>query len=232
MSSNTQNSMAAFITLVPEHFFPAIGEVMVSHAWLDRKLNEAIYLLAGMDHAAGVSVLSPVSSTQSRALMLQNLARTKATDLSKLCKILVLGDLIAKLSEGRNYVAHGVPYSWSPSEGKLFYHRDTTLTNPQITQKPAYTATIASLGVLSQQLVMAGTWLGMLMPSWLPDGFDPKDKTFDEIRAVAIHHDHWDDDARFPWQPELTIKLKKEGNKPLNDTKTRTPGEPKNDDQH
>jgi hypothetical protein len=214
-------------TLVPVHFLPAIGLVIVHHAFMDSQLQAAIRLLAGNDYKTGVSILAPVTSTAIRAGMLQNLARTTARDLSFLCKLLVLGDVIILVSNQRNILAHTLPYAYSPPKDNLgplsdeiLYFREVNKTIPQIKIQPPYKASLESLAKLSYQISLIGVWLGMLQRTSMPDGMIIPGMSTDEIREVvgkqATHHPHWDNDALFPWPDKLARKLRTESRNQVN----------------
>jgi len=215
-----RQSLTSFVTLVPDTFFPSIGRVLVSHAFADRELSKAINFHSGMDRGAGVAVLSAVTSTADRAKMLKNLARVRAKTLAELCKYLVLADLMKTLSESRNVIAHNIPYMWSPSNGEISYHKDTTLVFPQITQEAAFSTTIAKLEKLADELMRTGTWLGIALPGCVPDGVSVAGKTAQEIHDLLIEHagchPDWQDDKQFPWQTQWKRRLKEERKKPQN----------------
>lgn len=216
MDTHNFNSMSH----IPDHFMPAIGQVMVQHAFMDSKLQNTICLLSGMSYNAGVSVLAPVTTTKTRATMLQHLARTMAKDLSYLCKLLVLGDVIAEVSNERNIIAHTIPYFYSPSTDEIGYFKEVNKTNPQISQQPPYTATVKSLYDLAGRIQLVGIWLGMLQPNCLPNGIMREGMNFDEvvdaIKKHATRHPDWDNDACFPWQDRFRGKVDHESRKPLN----------------
>lgn len=194
--------------MVPEHFLPAIGAVMVQHAWMDRNLQYAIFNLVGVDRNAGIAILSRIQMTSARAEIFKNLARVKTNDIGRLCKMLVLGDVINDLCEDRNTIAHKLPYAYSPSEDQLTYFKDVNTTNPQISAQPPYIATVRDLKQLANNLCLAGKWLGMLLPIHVIGG------TSDE--PILDCHPDWHDDGRFPWSDKFQKKVENESGKPQN----------------
>lgn len=196
------------ITGIPDHFLAAIGLVMTYHAFMDNRLQRSIFQFAGIDGATGVSFLSKVQATSTRAEIFKNLARTKEPNLVRLAKMLVLGDVVAKLCEERNIVAHTLPSSYSPSKDELVYFKDVNMTVPQIRVQPPYLATVASLTDLAGRLGEAGIWLGMLLPNWSSDNKAP-------FENLAPHPD-WDEDGKFPWSAALKAKMESESKKPQN----------------
>ncbi len=222
------------MTLIPDHFLPAIGLVIVNHAFMDTKLQAAICILAGINYNSGVSILAPIYSTSTRAEILQNLARTTAMDMTSLCKLLVLGDLIVEASTERNIIAHTLPYFHSPSKDPLDpfkdeigYFKEINKTIPQIKQQPPYTANLESLTKLSRKMLKIGACLAGLEKNYLPDGVDLSGMTSDErityIRSHATHSPVWNDDGQFPWPDKFERKLQNESQKPQNSQRVRKP---------
>jgi len=201
-----------FIVGMPDVFYPAIGRVIVSHAFADGKLNDAINFHSGMDGAAGIAVLAPVTSTADRAKMLKYLARVKSKTASEYCKYHVLAHLITDLSELRNKVAHNIPYAWSSRE--IMYVKKTNLTMPQITKEEIERFTLQRLANIALELHKVGVWLGIALPGVFPDGFSPAGKSFEEIRAILLEnagtHPEWLNDDAFPWQAKFKARMKEE----------------------
>ena len=70
-------------TLVPVHFGPLIGQMVVYHAFMDQQLKLTIVKMAKMDTNAGISVLTKLPQTRARVEVLQNLAATKVRDIKR-----------------------------------------------------------------------------------------------------------------------------------------------------
>lgn len=185
-------------TLLPLHFLPLIGRVMIEHTLMDSALNTAISHIARLDRNASISILAKVPNTSTRASILQNLAHSKILDDSQAIKTVVLADLIVKCSEVRNILAHSVPYSYSPSRDEVIYFRDVVQTFPQIKTQPPYKASIKSLTALIEETREVSLWLGMMLPNWIPDG-KPLDHTPEP-------HPSWTDPAQFAWPDKFQHK--------------------------
>lgn len=212
--------MLAPRTMVPDHFMQPIGVVMVQHAYLDRNLQRAVCHLAGMDHSVGVSVLTKLNSTSSRASILQNLARVKVDNLSQLAKFLVLADVVTGLCSERNSVAHGLPYRWSPSGNELIYFQDVNLTSPQLKIQPPYCTTPDSLVDLARRLELAADWLGISIPKWQKGGTVYSGRPPESEGATLSDDQRWLDDVAFPWPDLHRKKMENERNKPINQGKS------------
>lgn len=180
---------------VPDEFLPAIGLVMVQHAYMDRELKSAICRLAGLDHNAGISILLRLQNTKARSDVFRNLAVTQTNELSMRRKLEVMCNVIGELCAERNTIAHVIPYWWSPSTGELGYFKDGNFTFPQLQGRPPYVASIESLYDLARRMSEVGIWLSMLAPSWSADS--------NISDASKSHHPHWNDDAMFPWKDRL-----------------------------
>lgn len=214
-------------TLIPDHFMPAIGLVMVTHAHMDAQLQNAIGLMSGMGYNSVVSVLAEVTSTGTRAAIFQNLARTAEHDLNVLCKMLVVGDVIVSVSRERNVIAHGTPYWYTPSKDpsdptkdQIGYFKEVNKTVPQIKQQAPYVADLKSLGTLANQIRLAAGCLYGLQKNNLSGNNDLSAMAPDEriayIRANATRSPRWTDDAHFPWPDKLKRKIESESKKPQN----------------
>ena len=214
------------ITFVPDAFLPVIGLVMVTHALMDNKLQEAICFVGGIDYTVGVSFLSEVEMTVKRAGIFKNLARVKEPNLNQMAKMLILGEMVVKLSEERNIIAHQVPYWVNSENSQIGYFKETNKTNPQIKVQPPYVATIDSLVSLARKMESVAICLSMIIPQCLPDGVDIKGKTSEELRALLISHPRWSDDAQFPWPDKLKSKIASERHKPQNSHRTPKPTAP------
>ena len=90
---------------IPSNFYPALGRVMVQHAFMDTQLQQTIIFLAKMDSNAGISILMKMTQTSARAEVLQNLATTKIRGIKRRSKVLVL----AVRPEGANHQWRRVP---------------------------------------------------------------------------------------------------------------------------
>ncbi|NOT40461.1 MAG: hypothetical protein HOP13_08215 [Alphaproteobacteria bacterium] len=198
----------------------SIGVVMVQHAYMDRNLQAVICHLAGMDHSAGVSVLTKLNSTASRANILQNLARVKVENLPQLAKFLVLSDVVVNVCTERNSIAHGLPYSWSPSKNELTYFRDVNLTWPQLKIQPPYCATPESLADLAQRLEVAAECLDISIPKWQKGATWYSGRPPESEGATLADDPQWLSDAAFPWPELLQRKIESERNKPTNQGKS------------
>lgn len=209
MAAGTDNVVPG--TFVQAHFLAPIGLVMVQHAQMDVKLQNAIIHLSGMDINSGYSVLSKVQMTNARVEIFQNLARTKAETIERLAKMLALADEMREICDDRNIIAHSTPYAYSPKNDEAIYFRDVNKTAPQIKIQPPYRASPATLIALAGRFMQAATWLNMLLPLWKKDGVDDP-----FLPENCTCHPHWNDDAQFPWQDKYLDKLKAESRKPQN----------------
>lgn len=198
---------------------PAIGLVMVSHAFMDQQLQIAICAISGIDYSSGVSFMSEVS-TNKRAEMFKNLAKIKEDDLHQLAKMLVIGDMIGLLSNERNILAHTIPHSRDASSSKIGYFKDKNKTFPQISVQPPYTATVDSLEKLASEMFNVGIWLGALQKTHVPDGSIEENCSYDEminiLNQTGTRHPMWYDDMKFPWRDKYLAKLTSESRKPQN----------------
>lgn len=202
--------------MVPDHFMPAIGLVMVQHAYMDQALQAAISHLSGMNYSVGVSILSQVNSTASRAEIFRNLARIKEPVLVQLAKFLVLADVVRDLCKERNIIAHTLPYAWSPSNNELTYFQEVNKTEPQLKIQPPYLATPESLKKLGANIEIASMWLNLSIPKWESDGKRWHFGRPDDPSAVLVDDARWRDDAAFPWPEKLKGKVAAESKKPIN----------------
>lgn len=212
-------------TYIPDSFIPAIGRVMVEHAFMDQQLQIGVCILAGMDYSCGVSFLSEVLMTSKRAEIFKNLARTREPDVEKLCKLLVVGDIVVDLSAERNNIAHYLPYWVNGEATEIGYFRDETKTVPQIASKPAYIATVPKLNDLAEKLRKVGFMLAGLQRIRLPDGLNFDGLTAEEFREKLAKYGQesslWTDTAQFPWQDKLAKKIEKERARPQNKERSK-----------
>jgi hypothetical protein len=176
--------------LVPDHFLPEIGLMMVTHAFMDREIQYTIFHLAKTDRVAGISILSSILQTSARAEILQNLALTKVRGQRRRCMLLAMVGAIHDLCKDRNIIAHLLPYSYSPSMDQLSYFRDVNTTNPQIKIQPPLNVTVASLQKMAHEMTLVGVWLSSFRgrhPDW-------------RRRSVG----------RFPWPDRFRDKVQRE----------------------
>ena len=210
------------MTLLPKTFLPAIGNLMVAHAFLDSSLQKAIFAMSNVDFSIGISLLSD-AMTSRKSDIFKNLARVTEHKLESLCKMLVLADLVDELSTKRNVFAHHLP-DWANADGtEIGYFKDVNKTSSQIRVLPPVVATKQSILTLATELENVGLWLNMFIPSTMPMGTDIAGKTVEQIVALQVRHPRWDDDAQFPWQDKLRDKLKRENHKPQNNHRKLKP---------
>jgi hypothetical protein len=214
------------ITFVPDEFLPAIGLVMVTHAFMDNKLQQAICYIGGLDYTVGVSFLSEVEMTARRAGIFKNLARVKEQNLNQMAKMIILGEMVVKLSEERNIIAHQVPYWVGANNSEIGYFKEINKTRPQIKVQAPYIATIESLVSLARKMESIAIHLGMITPHYLPEGTDIKGKTAEEVRDLLIADPRWTDDTYFPWPDKLKKKIENLRNQPQIGKSESKPSDP------
>ena len=175
-------------TIVPVHFSPLIGQMVVTHASMDKELQLTIIKMTKMDFNAGVSVLTKLLQTRARIEILQNLAITKTRGIKRRAKLLALAEKIRKINDDRNTIVHGLPYSYGPLEDEAYYYRDVNLTYPQIKKQAPLKVTPDSLNELINQFWLTGMWLSMF----------------------RNRHPKWNQDAQFPWPDIFRDKVRRE----------------------
>ena len=67
-------------TIIPDHFLPEIGYVVVQQTQLDHAINEMIWFLAEVDHTEGRSITSAVINLSTRLEIFRRLTIVSVTD--------------------------------------------------------------------------------------------------------------------------------------------------------
>lgn len=172
-------------TLVPRHFLEPIGFVNVRHTQLDRKINETIACLLGIDFSSAIAMLAPVLNLSTRSDMLKNLIPLKVPGVRDRCKLETLRREAESLSRERNRLIHDLPYSYSPSNDSISMVRSETWTFPQIKATPPNHVTPSYLYELGNKMLQVEVWMGL--------------RFMQDLDGQRTPHPDWLNDAAFPW---------------------------------
>ena len=179
-------------TIIPEHFLPEIGYVVVQQTQLDHAINEIIWFLADVDPTEGRAITSMVFNISTRLEIFRRLTIVNVTeemDRKKLQAIVIrAGELVGI----RNRIEHDRPDSYSPSKDEITFFREESLTEPPIKVQPPTLMTRKSLKELGDEMFKIKKWLGLYLPRF-PDR----------------KHPDWSDDALFPWRDILQRRFGK-----------------------
>ena len=172
-------------TIIPDHFLPEIGYVVVQQTQLDHAINEIIWFLAEVDHTEGRAITSAVINLGTRLEIFRRLTIVNVTDEMDRSKLQAIRIRAKELVRIRNRISHDRPYSYRRSKDEIVFYREENLTEPQIRAQPPTLMTRKSLKELGDEMFKITVWLGRYLPNF-PDR----------------KHPDWSDDALFPW-PDL-----------------------------
>lgn len=181
-------------TIIPDHFLPEIGYVVVQQTQLDHAINEMIWFLAEVDHTEGRAITSTIMSLRTRLEIFRRLIIVNVTDTMDCDKLQAIGIRAGVLISIRNRISHDRPYSYSRSKDEIAFFREENLTDPQIRDQLPTLMTRKSLKELGDEMIKITNWLGLYLPKF-PDK----------------KHPDWNDDAMFPW-PDLLQRRFEEPN--------------------
>ncbi len=181
-------------TIIPDHFLPEIGYVVVQQTQLDHAINEMIWFLAEVGHTGGRTITSLIINIGTRLELFRRLIIVNVTDeidRDKLQSIRIRAEELVRI---RNRISHDRPHSYSLSKDEISFFREENLTEPQIKDRPPTLMTRKSLKELGDEMFKITIWLGLFLPKF-PDR----------------KHPDWSDDALFPW-PDLLKQRSQEPN--------------------
>ncbi len=181
-------------TIIPDHFLPEIGYVVVQQTQLDHAINEMIWFLAEVDHTEGRSITSAIINLSTRLEIFRRLTIVNVTDEMDRNKLQAIRIRAGELVGLRNRISHDRPYSYSPSKDEIAFLREENLTEPQIRAQPPTLMTRKSLRELGDEMFKITIWLGLYLPKF-PDR----------------KHPDWSDGALFPW-PDILQRRSGEPN--------------------
>ena len=181
-------------TIIPDHFLPEIGYVVVQQTQLDHAVNELIWFLAEIDHTKGRPITSAIINLGTRLEILRRLIIVNVKnekDSNKLEAIRIrAGELVSK----RNRISHDRPYDYDSSKDEITFFREENLTEPKIKAQPPTLMTRKSMRELGDEMITVTNWLGLYLPNF------PTRK-----------HPDWSNDALFPWS-DIFQKLSEKQN--------------------
>ena len=183
-----------FGTIIPDHFLPEIGYVVVQQTQLEHAINELIWFLAGVDHTEGRTITSTIINLRTRLKLFRRLTIVNVTDKMDRNKLQAIAIRAGELISMRNRISHDKPYSYSKSKDEITFLREENLPEPQIKDRPPTLMTRKSLKELGDEMIKITKWLGLYLPNF-PDR----------------KHPDWSDDALFPW-PDILQRQSEEPN--------------------
>ena len=169
-------------TIIPDHFLPGIGYVVIQQTQLDHAVNEMIWFLAEVDPNEGRTITSMIISLRTRLDIFQRLTIVNVIDEMDRKKLQAIAIRAGELARIRNRISHDRPDSYSPERDEIVFFREENLTDPQITDQPPTLMTKKSLRKLGDEMIEVTKWLGLYLP-----------------RFPNRKHPDWNDDALFPW---------------------------------
>ena len=181
-------------TIIPDHFLPGIGYVVVQQTQLDHAINEMIWFLADVGHTKGRTITSAIINLNTRLELFRRLIIVNVTDEMDRDKLESIRIRTEELVSIRNRISHDRPYSYSPSKDEITFFREENLTEPQIKARPPTLMTRKSLKELGDEMLKIKIWLGLYLPRF-PDR----------------KHPDWSNDALFPW-PDILRRRSGEPN--------------------
>ena len=184
-------------TIIPDHFLPGIGYVVVQQTQLDHAVNEMIWFLAEVDPTEGRTITSMIISLSTRLELFRRLTIVNVIDEMDRNKLQAIRIRASELVGIRNRISHDRPYSYSPSKDEIIFFREENLTDPQIKDQPPTLMTKKSLRELGDEMIKIRKWLGLYLPRF-PDR----------------KHPDWNDDALFPWPDILQRRSGKPNSSP------------------
>ena len=181
-------------TIIPDHFLPEIGYVVVQQTQLDHAVNELIWFLAETDLAEGRTITSAIINLGTRLELFRRLIIVKVADEMDRDKLHAIRIRARDLVSERNRISHDRPYSYSKSKDEITLFREENLTEPKIKAQPPTIMTRKSLKDLGDEMIKITNWLRLYLPNF------PNRK-----------HPDWSNDALFPW-PDILQRLSGEPN--------------------
>ena len=182
-------------TIIPEHFLPEIGYVVVQQTQLDHAVNELIWFLAKAGHTGGRTITSQIISLSTRLELFRRLTIVNVTDKMDRNKLQAIAIRARELVSMRNRISHDKPYSYNKSKDEITFFREENLTEPKIKDQEPTLMTRKSLKELGDEMIKITKWLGLYLPNF------PDQK-----------HPDWSNDALFPW-PDI-LQRRSEGPNP------------------
>ena len=173
-------------TIIPDHFLPEIGYVVVQQTQLDHAINELIWFLAKVSHTEGRTITSTIINIGTRLELFRRLTIVNVTDKMDRDKLQAINIRAGELVSMRNRISHDRPYSYSKSKDEITFFREESLTEPQIKDQAPTLMTRKSLKDLGDEMIKITRWLGLYLPNF------PNRK-----------HPDWSNDALFPWSDIL-----------------------------
>lgn len=173
-------------TIIPDHFLPGIGYVVVQQTQLDHAINELIWFLAKVSHTEGRTITSTIINIGTRLELFRRLTIVNVTDKMDRDKLQAINIRAGELVSMRNRISHDRPYSYSKSKDEITFFREESLTEPQIKDQAPTLMTRKSLKELGDEMIKITRWLGLYLPNF------PNRK-----------HPDWSDNALFPWPDKL-----------------------------
>ena len=169
-------------TIIPDHFLPGIGYVVVQQTQLDHAVNEMIWFLAGVDPTEGRTITSMIINLSTRLEIFRRLTIVNVIDEMDRKKLQAIAIRAGDLAAIRNRIEHDRPDSYNKARDEIAFFREENLTDPQIKDQPPTLMTKKSLRELGDEMIKIRIWLGLYLPRF-PDR----------------KHPDWNNDALFPW---------------------------------
>ena len=185
-------------TIIPDHFLPEIGYVVVQQTQFDHAVNEIIWFLAETKLAEGRTITSAIINLNTRLDLFRRLIIVTVTDEMDRKKLQEIRIHAHEVVTMRNRISHDKPYSYSKSMDEITFYREENLTEPKIKAQEPTLMTRKSLRELGDEMIKITKWLGLYLPNF-PDR----------------KHPDWSDDALFPW-PDKIRQLSQEKNQSPN----------------
>ena len=176
-------------TIIPDHFLPEIGYVVVQQTQLDHAINELIWCLAEVGHTEGRTITSTIINIGTRLKLFRRLTIVNVTEKIDSDKLQAINIRAGELVSMRNRISHDRPYSYSKSKDEITFVREESLTEPQIKDQAPTLMTRKSLKDLGDEMIKITRWLGLYLPNF-PDR----------------KHPDWSDDALFPWPDKFPTR--------------------------
>ena len=173
-------------TIIPDHFLPGIGYVVVQQTQLDHAVNEMIWFLAKVDPTEGRTITSMIINLSPRLELFRRLTIVNVANEMDRNKLQAICIRAGELAGIRNRISHDRPDSYSKARDEIVFFREENLTDPQIKDRPPTLMTKKSLRELGDEMIEITKWLGLYLPRF-PDR----------------KHPDWNNDALFPWPDKL-----------------------------
>ncbi len=118
-------------TIIPDHFLPEIGYVVVQQTQLDHAINEMIWFLAEVGHTGGRTITSLIISLSTRLELFRRLIIVNVTDEIDRDKLQSIRIRARELVSMRNRISHDKPHSYNKSKDEITFFREENLTEPK-----------------------------------------------------------------------------------------------------